>query len=382
MSEHCDVLVIGGGIIGLSVALRVRQSGVSVTLLERGDCGREASWAGAGVIAPAKPQRHGPMSMIQRASVERYAGFCEEIREVSGIDPEYDRCGAIEFLTTEQFVRMARSDVRVMSDVTTEEGSPVVEVLSSEQVRALEPGVTGEAVGYLRNRVTAQVRNPRILQGLRVACERLGVRVRENEAVGELIAGTNRVDGARTQAGAYSADRTVLCAGAWSSEFAPQAIAELVPVHPVRGQMVLVERDRPLLTHVIKRRKHYLIPRRDGRILVGVTLEPDSGFEAGNTAKGINSMLDGAMAMVPSLSDSRVAGMWSGFRPGTPDTRPHIGFVPGWEGLIAATGHYRLGVTLAPVTADIVRDLIVDGSTPFDLAHCAPGRAFSTSAAR
>ncbi len=376
MSTRCDVLIIGGGVVGLSVALRVRQAGVSVTLLERGVCGREASWAGGGIIAPANPQRRGPMSMIQRASVEKYPAFCEEVRELSGIDPEFIRCGAIEFLTTEQFVQMAHSDVRAMRDMCAHDGSPAVEVLTGEQARALEPSVTGDALAYLHNRITSQVRNPRILDALRTACLRLGVVVRENTCVTGLCTREGRVDGARTNERTYASDHTILCAGAWLSQFVPAEIAELMPVHPVRGQIVLLQRAEPLFTHMIKRRRAYLIPRRDGRILVGVTLEPDSGFDARNTVEGIRTLLDDALTMVPGLADATVAGTWSGFRPGTPDTRAHIGRVPGFSGLIAATGHYRLGITLAPITADIVRDLIVSGETRFDLSHCAPGRPF------
>ncbi|MEE9295062.1 MAG: glycine oxidase ThiO [Phycisphaerae bacterium] len=404
MTERSDALIIGGGIIGLSVAFRLCQADLSVTILERGGCGCAASWAAAGIIAPGNPHRSDHLYAIHCESIDRYPSFCGELQDISGIDPQYTRCGALRFLTTEQFVQMGESDIRVTAERTTDDGLPVLELLTTDQCRKLEPSVTGEALAIMQCRTTAQVRNPRLLRALRTACTKLGVTIRENTPVASLTVEKRRVTGARTHSEYFTADRTVLCAGAWSSQFVAPDLADLIPVHPVKGQIILLDtvanlpepRDSsrappevpsddvnthvpakgPPFSRVIHKRHTYLVPRNDGKVLLGATIEPDAGFDKRNTAQAVNSLMTDAIIMVPCIAQASVAAMWSGFRPGTPDGRPHIGPVPGHQGLIAATGHYRSGLALAPITADIVRDLIVHGKTSFELDRCAPGRKF------
>ena len=374
MKRHADVLVIGGGIIGLSVAFRLRQAGVEVTLLERGLCGRESSWAGAGIIAPGNPHRSDSLYAIHCASLERYPEFCAELADVSGIDPQYVNCGALNLLTTEQFVQMAGSNIRVTADLRTAQGKPVLELLAPQQCAELEPNVTGECLAVLHCRRTAQVRNPRILQALQSACEKLGVVIHQHKMVTSLVLKGHRVIGVQCTDETFNAGHVVICAGAWSATIGPTSVGELIPVHPVRGQIVLVHMDQPPFAPIINKRHNYLVSRPDGHVLIGTTKEPEAGFDKRNTAHGVNQMITAAISMVPDLSDAQVVGMWAGLRPGTPDMRPHIGPIPGFEGLIAATGHYRIGLTLAPVTADIIKELIIDGRCAFDLSRCMPGR--------
>lgn len=356
----------------MSIAFRLRQAGLTVTLLERGVCGREASWAGAGIISPADPHRTDTFYQIHCASLDRYSSFAAELTELSGVDTEYNPCGGLDLLTTEQFVQMAKSDVRVDA---AKPGPATLELLTREQARELEPAVTGECLAVLRCTRTAQVRNPRLLEALHISCDRLGCTLREGVAVRSLIRTGDRITGVSCDDGTYAASFVVLAAGAWSSQLGDVELARRVPVHPMRGQIVLVQTATPPFRHVINKRRAYLVARRDGHVLIGATDEPDAGFEKRNTPAGVNWLIQQALSMVPSLSDASLVTQWAGLRPGTPDARPHIGPVPGYDGLIAACGHYRTGLTLAPVTADIVRDLIVSGSSPFDLSRCAPGRA-------
>ena len=367
-------LSVGGGIVGLSVALRVRQSGLGVTLLERGATGREASWSGAGIVALPNPHRSDPLATIQRASVDRYAAYCAELAELSGIDPEYEACGEMKFLTTDQAVQMAKSDVRVTSDERTAAGEPVLEMLTMDECAEIEPNVTGDALAVLRCRRTAQARNSRLMRALLESCRRLGVTIREQTGATALELDGDRVIGVRGEDETFHANHVVLSAGAWSAKVGPARLADLLPVFPVRGQIILVRLDSRPFTHMIDKRRSYLIPRRDGHVLLGVTDEPEAGFNKRNTAKGINHIITEAISMAPCLGDAPIVDMWSGLRPGTPDKRPYIGPVPGFERLIAATGHYRSGLTLAPITADIIKELITDGRCSFDLSHCSPGR--------
>ena len=166
----------------------------------------------------------------------------------------------------------------------------------------------------------------------------------------------------------------VISAGTWSADIKPAVVGELIPVHPVRGQIVLVRMDKSPFTHIINKRHSYLIPRQDGMILIGTTREPDAGFDKRNTPQATADLTTTAIDMVPCLARASVQAMWAGLRPGTPDMRPYIGPVPGLQGLISATGHYRIGLTFAPVTADIVAELIVSGTCGFDLSRAMPGR--------
>ena len=173
------------------------------------------------------------------------------------------------------------------------------------------------------------------------------------------------------------APKVVLCAGAWSSQI-DQLVGPAIPTYPVRGQVVLL--DASLVTaakfsHIIDRKGCYLVPRSDGLVLIGATVEHQAGFDRRNTPAGVAQLIGDGLTLVPALADAGVLALWSGFRPGTPDRRPYIGFVPGMEGLIAATGHYRTGLALAPVTAEIVAGLVLKGSSPRDLSRCQPGRA-------
>lgn len=366
-------MVIGGGVIGLSAALWLRRAGVSVTVLERGECGREASWAAAGVLSPPNPHRTDPLFHIHQASLGMYREFCEELKGLTGIDPQYIRSDALDLLTTEQAVQMAKSDVRAMGDGRTEDGRPLMEVLTADEARVVEPGV-GDAPAYLLDRRTAQVRNPRLMQALTAACEKLGVVIEEDCTVTGLIREGSRVRGVTADTSTHFADFVVLAAGAWSTQVLDESSAPLVPVHPVRGQMILLCTERAPFSHIINMKKTYLVPRCDGLILLGATVEPEAGFDKHNTAAGVGKLMADAMAMMPCLAEAPVAAMWAGFRPGTPDSRPHIGAVPGSEGLIAATGHFRTGLALAPITARIVCELVTAGKTSFDLSRCAPGR--------
>jgi glycine oxidase len=147
-----------------------------------------------------------------------------------------------------------------------------------------------------------------------------------------------------------------------------------MPVHPVRGQAVLLEMPGPPFSRIVRRNKVYVVRRDDGKILVGATEEPEAGFEIRNTAAAVRALVDSAMDFIPALADASVVGMWSGLRPGTHDGRPYLGVVPGADGLLAACGHFKTGLVFAPITARIVADLVTTGSCPYDLARAAPGR--------
>jgi glycine oxidase len=379
MGASTDVIVIGGGIIGLSVADRLAREGVGVTLLERGVCGREASWASAGILKPSNPNKRGPMQQLQRASLEMYPDYCADLQERTGIVPQYARCGSMELLFDDQRYRMALSEQRAgdQQGLRMPDGRPEWEVITADEACQIEPSVSGDCLGVLLGRFSAQVRNPRLLRALVAACKSGGVRVREQTPVRELVVEGDRVTGAVTEDGSVAGALVILCAGAWSGEIDTRAGVQ-ISTHPVRGQIVLLDAADVAggrFTRIVDRKECYLAPRSDGLVLVGSTVEPEAGFDRRTTAAGVHKLMQRALTLVPGLANAQVMGMWAGLRPGTPDRRPYIGPVPAFDGLIAATGHYRTGLALAPVTAEIVADFVVRGRCDRDLSRCRPGRA-------
>lgn len=373
MAKTSDCLIIGGGVIGLTIARRLARERWSVTLLERGACGREASWAGAGVISPCNPHRGDPLYHFHERSLSLYDDFCKALHEESGIDPEHERCGELNLLFDDNALRIARSVERISADRTMPDGRPTVECHTPEETTAIEPAATSRTVGSLEWRQSAQVRNPRLLQALRAACDRAGVEIHEDTPAVGLLTTRERVTGVASEAGKHSAGCVILCAGAWSSRIDPR-LERVMPVHPVRGQIVLMKLDQRPFRRVLCSGKTYLVPRRDGHVLLGATEEPEAGYQKRNTAGGIYRLIEEGLKLAPMLAGAPVVTTWSGLRPGTPDDKPYLGPVPGFDGLIAATGHYRTGLTLAPATAEAIAAMLGDRSYDIDLACCRPGR--------
>jgi glycine oxidase len=215
--------------------------------------------------------------------------------------------------------------------------------------------------------------NPLVVQALRAACALEGVLVHEHQEVRELRRAGDRVVGVRTTSGEFSCGRLIIAAGAWSSLVDP-SLRDRIPVYPVRGQIILLEMQSRPFTHILERGKCYLVPRLNGRIIVGATEEHQSGYEKRNTAEGIRELLSQAIRLVPALAEAAIVRTWSGLRPGTLDRRPHLGRIPDYENLWAATGHFRSGLILAPITAEIMADLLLRGRTEWDISRYAPGR--------
>ncbi|GMV98050.1 MAG: glycine oxidase ThiO [Phycisphaerae bacterium] len=375
-NPSCDAIVIGGGIIGLSIAWRLAQDGLSVTLIERGPCGQEASWSGAGVLQCGSWHRKDPLVHLLRTSLRQYPAFAAELKDRTGIDPEFIPCGAFELLLEDQHYRMAASEVNAAEAYRESYGRTILELLPPEEARRREPNIAADRLGVKYNALTCQVRNPRLTAAARAACLLAGVRLVEHCAVRQITRDGGKVAGVMTDFGSFAAPHVVLAAGSWSSLIDPQ-VGQLVQVYPVRGQIVLLETPRRLFEHVIERGKCYMVPRLDGRIIVGATEEHECGFDKRNTAEGVNQLLTLCQKLVPALAGAVVAKTWAGLRPGTPDRGPYLGPVPGWSGLWSATGHFRSGLILAPITAVIISELIRTGRTQYDIARLAPGREVS-----
>lgn len=347
-----DVLIIGGGVIGLSIAYEAAGRGLSVILLERAQPGSEASWAGAGIVPAGGDDRVGsPVHRLQSAANRIWPRLAEELREQTGIDNGYFRCGGISVADGQQIAEL-HAQMQEWRRTGVE-----CEVLDPAVLRDFEPQLSiGRKSLVCRVPGVAQVRNPRHLKALLAACVLRGVEVRPGELVTTILRRDERVESVETTSGRYTASRYVIAGGAWSGPLLSQCGIE-AGIVPVRGQIVLLSTPTLPFRRLIECGPRYLVPRPDGRILIGST-EEWVGFNKGTTAAGVQGLLEFAQGLVPALAEARVEQTWSGLRPHARRGTPYVGPLPGLDNALVATGHFRGGLSLSPITARLIGQLL------------------------
>jgi glycine oxidase len=347
MSQHPDVLILGGGVIGLSVAYFLAREQVSVEVVDQGDFGREASWAGAGILPAGDPTRaRTPFDRLRALSAETFPSLSQELRDQTGVDNGYLRCGGLELLAGDE----DPDDQEWRGDgVRCEE-------LGEADLRRLEPNLAPHHLKGYHLPDTAQLRNPRHVKALVAGCAARGVRLRPGCPVLGLERQGNRIGAVLTSAGRLTAGRYLIAAGAWSDTLLAQ-VGRRPGVRPVRGQIALLNSGAPLFRRVLMLGKRYLVPRPDGRVLAGAT-EEDAGFDKRTTAVAIRDLIAFAIDLVPGLADVPLERSWAGLRPGSPDGLPFLGPVPGVENLFVAAGHFRAGLQLSPGTGLVMAELM------------------------
>jgi glycine oxidase len=361
MQKH-GVVIVGGGVIGLSVAYALAREGIRPTVLDRGELGREASWAGAGMIAPTSEHVSAhPTVALRSWSARLFPEWSEALRAETGIDNGYRRCGGVDVACDLEEARA----IRTAAGRWRAEGVEF-ENLAYDDIRRVEPALSPAiAVAYfLPDR--AQIRNPRHLRALAAATAARGGVLLPNRAVTGFETAGGRVTGVLTEHGAVPCDAVVVAAGAWSAGLLT-GLGVAAPTPPVKGQIVLLRLDRPLLKRVVEHGPRYLVPRDDGRVLVGAT-EEYVGFDTTVTAQGVLGLLGEAVRLCPGLAGAAVERSWAGVRPGSVDTRPYLGRCPGYDNLVVATGHKRAGLQLSPATAELVADLVLGRPPRLDLS--------------
>lgn len=349
-----EVVIVGGGIIGLLLARELADAGCQVTLVERGALARESSWAGGGIVSPLYPWRYlPPVTALASWAQDFYPRLCAELRDETGLDPEYLASGLL---------MLAPEDEAEALTWSARHGRRAVR-LNGGEARAQQPGIPETISSAVWMPEVAQVRPPRLTAAL-VASLRLRAKVRlleHTEVLGFEREGA-RLLALRTAQGRVTGDEFVLCSGAWSGELGRLLGVEL-PIEPVRGQMLLFATGPAALQRMVMWNGKYLIPRRDGQILVGSTLER-VGFDRLPTEAALNELYAAALAILPELADYPLAGQWAGLRPGSPDGIPYIGKLPALDNAWINAGHFRNGVVLAPAATRLLRDLLSRAQEP------------------
>lgn len=349
-----DCLIIGGGVIGMLTALELARKGMQVRLLERNSMGQESSWAGGGILSPLYPWRYSsPVSLLARWGQQHFADFFNELAQSTHIDPEYKRDGLL-ILDTANEAEQARA--------WAEQYRIDMHYIDAEQTRAREPRLQNpQAQHAFWFPQIGQVRNPRLGQALQESLRQNGVHIEENTLVQELLLEGRKVSGVTTLDGDIHADRVILCAGAWSAVLLKR-LAITLEVKPVRGQMLLFKTEPDFLQRIVLADGRYLIPRKDGHVLVGSTLE-QSGFDKSTTRAAYEDLYQSALRLVPELKSYAIIKHWAGLRPGTPTGIPYIGPHPDIDGLYLNTGHFRNGIVLSLASTRLLRNLVI-GETP------------------
>ena len=352
-----DAIVVGGGVIGCSIAWRLAQAGVKVTLVERVRIGQEASWAAAGMLGPhAEAGGRDAFFKLGLKSREIWPAFADELKESTGIDVEYRSEGGL-------FVSVTPTDPEFDEWLAWQNTAGLeLRTVSVDELRRLEPQISPFAARAVFIPGEHQVENRLVMKALAKAIHSCGVHAIEGREVGGLVLEGGRVKGVLAGGDRIEAEHVVVAAGCWSSSLL-KPLGLNAEVVPARGQMLAVR--GPKLNHLVHSSNCYLVPRRDGRLLIGATVEY-AGFEKALTVSGVSSLLEPARRLVPSIDDATIVESWSGLRPDTGDHLPIIG-PTGVEGLTLAIGHFRNGILFTPITAALVSESILSGRSPAEL---------------
>lgn len=355
-----DVAVVGAGLIGLAIAFELAGRGASVRVYDRGEPGAAASWAGAGMLAPySEAVEDEALLRLCVDSLARYPQFVHAVTEASGVDPRMKLDGVMHAAFDDAHVaRLARR----AGELTAR--GVICALLDRSGVLASEPWLGSNVRGALLFSSEGQVDNRRLGRALTAACRARGVSIARSESV-RVECDARRVLGVQTDRGFTPAVAIVNAAGAWAGSVSGVPASCLPPVHPVKGQMLALETPIGFVRRVTNVPGAYLVPRDDGRVLIGATVEA-AGFDTRLTANGVHGLLHAALSAAPALGDFTVSETWAGLRPGSPDGRPFIG-ATAIEGLFVATGHYRNGILLAPATAHAIAECML-GTEPADPA--------------
>ena len=365
-----DVAIVGGGLIGGSIAFELAAAKLRVIVLDRQAPGREASWAAAGMLSPA-PDGPPTVQLVPLAleSLALYPSFVAHVEEESGKSTDFVSAAGLEIFYP------ARGEAERDATIADHRQlGTAIEPITVEAARNIEKSINPNASAAARFPDEARV-DPRLLTDAVIsAAQRRGVEMRSGIEVTSLLREGDRCTGVMAKNEKIAARHIIVAAGCFSGGIAlgSETVARFAPTIPIRGQMIALRPSGFAMRHVVRSARGYLVPRTDGRIIAGSTLE-DAGFEKRVTAAGMHKILEAALELIPALAEAAIVETWSGLRPGTPDQLPILG-PSNIDGLLIATGHYRNGILLAPVTAKILHDCVLAGETPANAVIFSPLR--------
>lgn len=366
--NHADVIIIGGGIIGCAIAYDLAKRDVKPLVIDKASAvGTEASWAGAGILT-SHASTHEPYPTLCRASLALYPALAEELRAETQIDIEYIQSGTLSvfFNPDEAAGLIGLADRRVKRGFSTE-------VLTAEQAWELEPALSKSITGAVLFPEDAQVRNPKMVTALAKGAAKLGAAFQVGNPVTNFIRvsedGTERVVGVVVNGETLYADTFVIAAGCWTGALTAELDVP-IQVKPAKGQIVLIEAMPPPFQHIVDGLGIYIVPRADGKILLGATVE-FVGYDKTATVDGAKQMIDAGIAIAPQLAQSTFVQTWAGLRPHA-KKGPLLGYLPGYDNVVLASGHFKNGILLAPITGQLIGELITTGQASLPLEPFQP----------
>lgn len=348
-----DCIVIGGGLIGMLTARELHKAGLNVLLLEKGRLGGESSWAGGGIISPLYPWHYdNAVNVLAHRSKALYPDLVAQLKEESGIDCELLKSGllATDIDECDRALSWAQENDIAMLHLS-----------GGKNIREIEPAIS-ESIEYgLWMPDIMQVRNPKIVKALKGSFKTLNIKFEENIEVVEIVADHGKVKSVQTDSGTYNCNTVIVASGAWSGRLIRNTHS--VEIEPVKGQMIMFDGRAGMLHRIILSQGHYVIPRRDGKVLAGSTLEK-TDFDKSTSTQALEELSDTACTLVPGLSTCSIERQWAGLRPGTPNGIPYICSSREIEGLYLHAGHYRNGIVLGPASVQLMTELVL-GLTPY-----------------
>ncbi len=374
--SHYDTLVVGGGIVGLSIAAELTIRGQSVAVLEAGQIGRASSWAGVGILPPVAVQEvNDPLEQLRSLSHRLLKEWSAILQEQTGIDVGYRNCGGIYVATS-----AGEAALLSASQAWWRELGITAEAWTAQQLIDHEPALTSLAASERLKAIwhlpgECQLRTPRYVRALATVCRQRGVTILEGVAVEGLEQLDNQVcvralvDNVSQQ---FLAQQCCVTAGPWTTRLL-ESLSVNCGILPIRGQVMVFQSARPMLTRIVNEGHRYLVPRDDGRILVGSN-EEEVGFVCETTEEVLDELRQWAIGIVPALNEVPIEHAWAGLRPGSYDSYPYIGRLPNHPGIYVAAGHYRAGIHLSAGTAQVMAELITEGRSSIDLSPFRPAR--------
>ncbi|AJD92952.1 hypothetical protein JMA_36350 [Jeotgalibacillus malaysiensis] len=362
MNKTYDAIVVGGGVIGGAIAFNLSKRGMKVLLLEKDRLAGKASGAAAGMLgAQAELDGESPLFQLARTSRALFGDLADELMVASGVDIELVEKGMLRVALTER----DQQEHQTIIEAHTQNGE-TAELLTGEEARKREPTLSDEVTGAMYLEKDGQVSAPQLALGFLKSASALGCVIKEDLEVHSLRFSNGKVTGVTTNEGDFMSSHVVVTGGVWSEKLISETGLQL-NMYPVKGECFSVRTEAPLLTSTIFTPGCYLVPKKDGRIIVGATVVPNT-FNQQVTLEGIFSLMAHAQKLVPSILQGEWEKAWTGIRPQTADGLPYLDEHPDYKGLFIATGHFRNGILLSPITGEIMADLIEGKSPAVDLS--------------